>query len=149
MYAWLVRNLERLIEELEFHGVCAGALTVFVQHQDGAGGCHSARLVSPTDRFDLLLEAARLGLARSWDGARPVGRMHVFAGQLRRPGEVQRGLFEPPPEQARAVAEVKRAVNARVGRSALRSGATLPLADVYRDTAQSYDICDNRGKICF
>jgi hypothetical protein len=25
----------------------------------------------------------------------------------------------------------------------------LPLADVYRDAAQGYDICDLRGKTCF
>jgi hypothetical protein len=75
--------------------------------------------------------------------------MHVNASQLRRPGFSQLGLFEPPAEQARAVAQVKREVNACVGRFALRSGATLPLADVYRDEAQSYDICDVRGKICF
>ena len=28
-------------------------------------------------------------------------------------------------------------------------GATLPLADVYRDREQGYDICDVRGKMCF
>jgi hypothetical protein len=70
-------------------------------------------------------------------------------GQLRGPGFVQRGLFEPPEEQAQAVAKVKRAVNEALGRFTVRSGATLPLADVYRDEAQSYDVCDVRGKICF
>jgi hypothetical protein len=75
--------------------------------------------------------------------------MHINASDLRRPGWVQVGLFDPPPEQARAVAALKRTVNARVGRFALRSGATLPLADVYQDEAQQYDICDVRGKICF
>ncbi len=149
LYAWLARNLERLIEELEFHGVRAGTLTVYVQGKEGGGGSHTARLVSPTDRFDLLLEAGGECLAHSWDGSSPIGRMHVFAGQLRRPGEVQRGLFEPPAEQARAVADLKREVNAAVGRFTLRSGATLPLADVYRDQAQGYDICDIRGKMCF
>ena len=72
-----------------------------------------------------------------------------FASQLRRPGYVERGLFDPPDEQARDVARVKREVNARLGRFTLRSGATLPLYDVYRDEAQQYDICDVRGKICF
>ena len=27
--------------------------------------------------------------------------------------------------------------------------ATLPLADIYQDEAQQYDICDIRGKMCF
>jgi DNA polymerase V len=47
------------------------------------------------------------------------------------------------------VAAVKWKVNACMGRFAVRSEATLPLADVYRDEAQEYDICDVRGKTCF
>ena len=75
--------------------------------------------------------------------------MHVNAFRLCRPGSIQPDMFDLPDEKARAVAKVKGEVNARMGRFALRSGATLPLADVYRDEAQSYDICDVRGKICF
>ena len=40
-------------------------------------------------------------------------------------------------------------MNERQGRFALRSAATLPLFDVYRDQANGYDICDVRGKACF
>jgi hypothetical protein len=149
MYAWLARNVERLVEELEFHVVRTGALSVYIMHKDGSGGC--ARMVLPThtDRFDLLMEAARPALAKAWSADRPATRMHVIASQLRRPGFVQLGLFDPPAERAATVARLKREVNAEVGRFALRSGATLALADVYRDEAQSYDICDVRGKICF
>jgi nucleotidyltransferase/DNA polymerase involved in DNA repair len=149
LYAWLTRNVERLVEELEFHMVRAGALSVYIVHKDGSDGCTRMLLPSHTDRFDLLMEAARPALARAWRPDRPATRMHVTASQLRRPGFVQLGLFDAPDEQARAVAKLKRAVNAEVGRFALRSGATLPLADVYRDEAQGYDSCDIRGKICF
>ncbi len=38
LYAWLVRNLERLIEELEYHGVAAGRLTVLVVYKNGQSG---------------------------------------------------------------------------------------------------------------
>jgi hypothetical protein len=75
--------------------------------------------------------------------------MHLTTSQLKRPGFVQLGLFDTPGERARAVATAKREVNARLGRFTLRSGATLPLADVYRDEAQGYDICDVHGKMCF
>lgn len=149
VYAWLVRNLERLVEELEFHVVKAGALSVYIIHKDGSDGCARMLLPSHTDRFDLLLEAARPALERAWRPERSATRMHVIASQLRRPGAVQLGLFDPPIERACAVAKLKREINAEVGRFALRSGATLPLADVYRDEAQGYDICDVRGKICF
>jgi DNA polymerase V len=149
VYAWLARNVERLVEELEFHVVRAGALSVYIQHKDGSEGF--ARMVLPahTDRFDLLMEAARSALAKAWSPDRPAIRMHVNASQLRRPGFVQLGLFDAPLERTDAVAKLKREVNVEIGRFALRSGTTLPLADIYRDEAQSYDICDVRGKICF
>jgi nucleotidyltransferase/DNA polymerase involved in DNA repair len=147
--AWLARNAERLVEELEYHVVAAGRLQVYVGYKEGGGGAHETDLAQPTDRFDLLMAAGRHGLARAWMPGRAVNRMHLVATRLRRPGHVQQGLFEPPEGRARAVAKVKREVNARVGRFALRSGATLPLYDIYRDREQGYDICDVRGKICF
>jgi nucleotidyltransferase/DNA polymerase involved in DNA repair len=149
VYAWLVRNLERLVEELEFHVVRAGALSVYVMHWDGTEGFAQVRLPSHTDRFDLLLQTARSCFERAWVRGLAASRMHVAAMQLRRPGCVQPDLFDPPEEQARAVARARREVNARVGRFAVRSGATLPLTDVYQDEAQGYDICDVRGKTCF
>jgi DNA polymerase V len=149
MEGWLARNVERLVEELEFHGVRAGALSVYIAHQEGGDGFARMLLPAHTDRFDLLMEAARPALARAWSADRPATRMHVAASRLRRPGFVQLGLFDAPAEQAAAVAKLKREINAEIGRFVLRSGATLPLADVYRDEAQSYDICDVRGKICF
>ena len=149
LYAWLVRNVERLVEELEYHVVRAGVLSVHVQHKDGMEGGARKGLPSPTDRFDLLAEAARACFRRAWRPGLPATYMHVVASDLRRPGGFQSGLFDRPEDKARAVADVKRRVNARHGRFTLRSGATLPLYDVYRDEAQAYDICDVRGKICF
>lgn len=149
LHAWLARNAERLVEELEHHAVAAGRLQVFVSHRDAAGGGCEVDLAQPTDRFDLLMAAGKHCLARAWVPGRAVNRMHLIATRLRRPGCVQQGLFEPPDSQARAVARLKREVNAKVGRFALRSGATLPLYDVYRDREQGYDICDVRGKMCF
>jgi nucleotidyltransferase/DNA polymerase involved in DNA repair len=146
--AWVARNVERLVEELEYHVVHTGALSVYLLHKDGAEGFHRSILPSHTDCFDRLLEAAQDGFRRAWR-RRATTRMHITASQLRRPGFVERGLFDPPDQQARAVAAIKREVNARLGRFTLRSGATLALYDSYRDAAQGYDICDVRGKICF
>jgi nucleotidyltransferase/DNA polymerase involved in DNA repair len=148
LLAWVARNLERLIEELEWHAVKAGRLHVWLGYANGGSAEANAPLLAPTDRFGLLLEACRDAIDRSWDGS-AVNRMHLVASRLARPEFVQRGLFDPPDERAAAVAGVKRSVNGTVGRFALRSGATLPLADIYRDSAAGYDICDIRGKQCF
>ena len=61
----------------------------------------------------------------------------------------QRGLFDSPDPRQKALAEVKRQINERVGRFTLRSGATLPLTDLYADETSSYDICDIYGKTYF
>ena len=151
LYAWLIRNLERLIEELSYHEVLAGRLTVWVGYKDGQSGIGQINLPLPTDRFDLLLDAARPCLRSAWIRRAPAWRMQVIAERLIPKGQAQLGLFDRPADAARAeaVARLKREVNFRQGRFALRSAATLPLGAIYQDTANGYDICDVRGKTCF
>ncbi len=151
LYAWLVRNLERLIEELEFHGVLAGRLTVWVDYKDGRSGTGQVGLAIPTDRFDLLLDAARPCLRSSWIPRVPASRMQLIAEHLAPRRQAQLGLFDRPEatDRAEGVARLKREVNLRHGRFVLRSAATLPLAPIYQDPANGYDICDVRGKSCF
>jgi nucleotidyltransferase/DNA polymerase involved in DNA repair len=151
LYAWLIRNLERLIEELEYHGVTAGRLTIWIAYKNGQSGVGQMTLTVPSDRFDLLLDAGRPCLRRAWIPRTLATHMHLIAEDLTPRRDCPLGLFDPLEQrrQAQAVARLKREINARHGRFALRSAATLPLAAVYRDTANEYDICDIRGKMCF
>jgi len=149
VWGWMVRSLERLVEELEYHQVRPGRLEVWVMYYDGQVRAGHVELPAPTDRFDLLLEGARLGMRQAWLPRRVVARTNLVATQLRWPGAVQQGLFEPPPGRAEALAKLKREVNARHGRFALRSGSTLFVNEFYKDEASGYEVCDVRGKICF
>jgi DNA polymerase V len=149
LYAWLVRNLERLVEELAYHEVRAGRLAVWVGYKDGRASEGRTCLASPSDRFDLLLDAVRPCLRRAWIPRASAARMHLFAEDLSPRSGCQLGLFDPPGDRAETVARLKREVNRRHGRFVLRSGATLPLVAVYRDPSNAYDICDIRGKMCF
>jgi nucleotidyltransferase/DNA polymerase involved in DNA repair len=151
LYAWLIRNLERLIEELRYHGVATSRVTVAIHYKTGHAGAGQKKLAAPCDRFDLLLEAARPCLRKAWLPGVPVTHMHLFAEELAPKGQYALDLFDPPQRRARAeaVARLKEQVNSRHGRFALRSAATLHLPAIYRDVANAYDICDVRGKICF
>ena len=149
IWGWLVRSMERLIEELEYHRVYAGQLETWVMHYDGQTGVGKVELNGPTDRFDLLLEAARFGLRRAWLPRQTVARLNLVATHLQWPGSAQLGLFDPPAERAAVLARLKREVNQRCGRFALRSGATLFVNEFYKDEAHGYEICDIRGKMCF
>lgn len=149
LFAWFVRNLERLVEELEHYRVRAGALTLLLCYRDGRTASGKVSLVSPSDRFDQLLEAGRLCFQKAHIPGAAAARMHLMATDLSWPGPSQLGLFDMPAPKALALAKLKREVNHRFGRFALRSGATIPLADVYRDESNAFDVCDIRGKLCF
>lgn len=150
LWGWLVRNLERLIEELRFHRVRAGKLAVEVVYKDAPGGVADAPLDVATDRFDLLLDAARPALRAAYNPNATATHLHLLASSLRRGQGEQLSLFRPPDPKAEAVAAVKAAINETVGRFAVRSGATLYLPkEIYADAAHSFDVCDIRGKVCF
>ena len=95
--------------------------------------------------FEALLEAALYLLPKTWQPpSASVHYMHVIAGKLRPAAQRQRSLFEES-----KLADIKHRINNEMGRFAIRSGATLPLVDVYGDCANNYDICDIYGKSCF
>jgi DNA polymerase V len=149
LWAWCVRHVERLIEELHFHVVRTDSLGVQIAWKDGEATGGLCPLACPSDRFDELLDAARVALRRACRPGEIATHMHVIAPELRRARGFQLNLFDPPNPKREAVASVKAAVNARFGRFKLRSGATLHLPKVYKDPANDFDICDVRGKVCF
>ncbi|MSR53670.1 MAG: nucleotidyltransferase [Gemmataceae bacterium] len=147
--AWLVRNAERLVEELEFYEVKAGNLTLALHFNNHPSIGANAPLASHTDRFDVLLDGLRIALPRCWRPGLVVTHMHLIAGKLRKPGFTQPGLFDPPAEPSDTIARLKREASERHGRFSVRSGTTLFLPELYRDPSHGFDICDVRGKFCF
>jgi DNA polymerase V len=149
IYAWLVRNMERLIEELHYHGVLTKHVSIWVGYRDGQAGEGRASLEFPSDRFDVLLDVLRPCLRRAWIKRVPANRMHLIADRLTPRSSAQLGLFESGGRRADTIAHLKHEVNKKLGRFALRSAATLPLAKIYKDKSNEWDICDVRGKMCF
>jgi DNA polymerase V len=149
LWAWSVRHLERLIEELRYHQVRTDRIGVQVAYQDGSSGGGLEHLGHPTDRFDLLADGLRAALRSAWRDGAVATHMWVSADRLVRAKGFQLSLFDPPDPRREAVADVKAAVNDRFGRFKLRSAATLYLPAVYADPANAYDVCDIRGKFCF
>jgi len=146
--AFVVRNTERLVEALNFYKLGCDQLLLDLSFKPFGRAVLRESLLATTWQFEeLCLTALRL-LTRLCRG-RHVHYMHVIAGKLRDRGRAQRSLFEHADARAAAIAQVKHDINESIGRFALRSGATLPLADVYTDPANAYDICDIYGKSCF
>jgi DNA polymerase V len=149
LYGWLVRNIERLIEELNYHTVRLRTLTLYLSYHDAPSTSGTIRFPAPTDHFDDLLEAAKAVLNAGWRPGLCATHMHLIASELVRPAGWFRAVFDPPDAKGDAVAQVKREINAKFGRFTLRSGATLYANDYYRDPANMHDVCDVRGKHCF
>ena len=91
--AWLVRNLERLIEELEYYAVRTSSLDLFLCYKDGRTGRGKASPLVPSDKFDQLLEAAKLAFGKALIPNVPATRMHLTATKLKwsaiRPKQLQ------------------------------------------------------------
>ena len=147
-WAWAIRNLERLVEALDYHGLMAGRLMLMLEYKDGTSTSAAVRFEAPTSRFDALLAGVQALWARTQaDGL--LYRMHYVASELQYPGRRQLSLFDPPGRPDSRIVGLMHQVNERHGRFAVRSGATLPLAEIYADDAHSYDVCDIHGKTCF
>lgn len=147
--AWVTRNTERLVEALDYHRVYCEQLALSLQFKNGEGASQHVGLSAATADFHVLYAAGRRLLAACWPHGEVVSYMHLIAGNLTPRDCAQRSLFEDTDPRWQAIGRVKRLINQRVGRFALRSGATLPLHDIYGDTTNSYDICDIYGKTCF
>ena len=145
--AWVARNAERLVEALDYHGVCCEQLILSLEFKEGGGAVRRASLSATADFHELYAAGIQL-LSDCWAG-QVVSYMHLIAGKLSDRRHIQHCLWEQPDSRQEAIRRVKRSINKRIGRFALRSGATLPLDDIYRDATNSYDICDIYGKTCF
>lgn len=149
LWAWCVRHVERLIEELKYHRVRTSRLGVELAWKDTVGTGGLAQLDAPSDRFDALLDAARTALRSAYVPGGTATHMHVIAPDLRRGIGEQLTLFHRTDPKRDAAEDAKAAVNRKFGRFKLRSATTLQLPAVYRDPANDFDICDIRGKVCF
>ncbi|QEL17374.1 DNA polymerase Y family protein [Limnoglobus roseus] len=149
LWAWCVRHVERLIEELRYHNVRTTTLAVEVGWKDQGWTGGTSNSPTPTDRIDELLDLARASLRRAYVTGRTATHMQVKATELRRGKGFQLSLFDKPDPKKDKLATVKAAINEKYGRFKVRTATTLYLPAVYRDPANEYDICDVRGKVCF
>lgn len=145
--AWIVRNVERLIEELDYHQVYTQRLILLMEHKGGGGWGGKATLLYPTASFHEIVPALK-GLLEESEPALVTG-MEILAEQLCARQPIQRSFLVDPNPKAERVADVKKLINRTTGRFSLRSGDTLPLKAIYDDETNDFDICDVRGKICF
>lgn len=145
VHAFVVRNVERLVEALAHYKICCDHLILSLLFKEYPERSLRSSLLGSRADFEALLEAALHLLPQVWQPPTAfVHYMHVIAGGLRPAARRQKSLFEQP-----QLLDVKHRINNAVGRFALRSGSTLPLVDVYGDAANEYDICDIYGKSCF
>ena len=158
-HAWVVRNVERLIEALDYHAVHARRFNLSLERPNDYGWAGQMTLPEPTNSFKLLCTIFRELLDRSDSRAKAISHMHLIAEKLSYRDIVQRTLFETVWESPAGrpitnsplekIAGLKQQINQKIGRFALRSGETLHLPDVYADETNDYDICDVAGKMCF
>lgn len=146
LQAWLVRNVERLVEAMYWHRYVTHRLSVSLAYKEGRHCSDRCKLPEASNASELILPVAKHLFERCWIRKMKISHMHIIADELQFHGTHQRSLFDA---EAPRIDEIKRLVNDKLGRFKLRSGETLPLTEIYEDDAHNYDICDIYGKSCF
>ncbi|QDT32494.1 DNA polymerase Y family protein [Thalassoglobus polymorphus] len=146
LQAWLVRNVERLVEAMHWHRYVTQRLTVSLSYKEGGHCSERCKLPEASNASELILPVAKHLFERCWLKQMRLSHMHIIADELQFLGAHQRSLFVTHPPRIDAI---KRLVNDKFGRFTIRSGETLPLTEIYLDDAHNYDICDVYGKSCF
>ena len=147
--AWVARNTERLIEALDTNEFYCQRIALFLGFIEGFGTFGHADLFEPSAHFEEIYPIAIALFEAAWKPGKEINYMHVFGEKLQFRNSYQASLFSKKNTNRLGNSAIMKLVNQKVGRFAVRSGATLPLQDIYDDKAQSYDICDIQGKICF
>ena len=145
--AWIIRNIERLTDALEHHGYVCDKLGLMLGYKDGTGSYGTAVLLGPTAYFEHLAPIARELFETGYKTGKKVHYMHLIAERIQFKKDAQTSIFQKEPEKS--LTGTANFVNRHTGRFSVRSAATLPLTDIYRDDANEYDICDIYGKTCF
>jgi len=151
VYGWIFRNAERLVEALDHHLIYCEKLTLSLQFKNKGGLSRRETLPEATADFRTIANTAARLLEYCWPTFLRhvrVEYMHLIADKLQPRSCWQRGLFVSKRLDER-LAAVKRQINAKIGRFALRTAVTLPLVETYADETNDYDICDIYGKSCF
>jgi len=149
LIAWAVRNVERLIEELDYYGVFTSQVTLALELKAGGGWASRVVLPHATASFSTIASAVKSLLMEAIQTKQQISGMHVLAEKLVFRSLVQKNLFEECDPRMESIAKTKALINQRIGRFALRGGDTLALKDIYADESNEYDICDVHGKMCF
>lgn len=127
LLGWVVRNVERLVEELDYHRVNTERVHLILAGDHDSWGAKVD--LCPTAGFEILCRALKQLLARAPRFV--VSHMHLIAEKLTSRSQVQQVLFPEPEDQ---VAGVKAMVNGQIGRFALRSGDTLRASKIPKPT---------------
>lgn len=149
VWAFLVRNLERVADSLWEDEMETSALLIVLISSDGRVLKSLQRLPDYTCSYSLLLQALRRGFDEIFcEGVSYCGS-HLLAEDLRSLKGKQMSFFEVSSFQDEKFVRLKRLMNSKFGVFAVRSGATAYAPAVFRDEASNFEISDIKGKFCF
>ena len=77
--AWIVRNTERLIEELDFHEVLTNRLRFAVEFKEGGGWCGSVSFLQATKSFHDVVAAGKELLNAAYGQQKRITGMHLLS----------------------------------------------------------------------
>ncbi|MBD3360391.1 nucleotidyltransferase [Candidatus Peregrinibacteria bacterium] len=149
VWAFLVRNLERLADGLFKEEMEILNLTVLLVSSDGQALKQVEKLPDFTNDYFALINALRRGFWTLFTKKRKYTSVHLFGDPLRTVKGKQLNLFEKKNSKNEKIVKIKQQINRKYGMYCVRSGATAYIPEVFEDKTSDFEISDIEGKFCF
>lgn len=149
IYAFLVRNLERLCEAAWRYRIEFKNFYVVLQELDSNSDNKRFELPDYTGDFESLLYYIKAAMNELYSPRKKYRAVFLIGTDIRSADVKQLNLFLAANPKKTAFMELKNIINEKFGNFTLRSAATASAPEIYRDLNSNYEITDIHGKFCF
>lgn len=149
IYAFLVRNLERLHEALWRYRIELKNFSVILQNSEGCYFTKQFLLPDYSSDFEQLLYYVKAALNQLYSSRKKYRAVFLMGTDICSKDLKQLNLFNAPDLRKSKFNELKNLINNKLGNFVVRSAATESAPMIYRDVNSNYEITDIYGKYCF
>lgn len=149
IYAFLLRNLERLCEAAWRYRIEFKNFYVILQDCQSDSDSKYFELPDYTGDFEQLLCYVKIAMSKLYSPRKKYRAVFLIGTDIRSADIKQLNLFSISDPRKFAFKELKNIINAKFGNFTVRSAATASAPEIYRDVNSNYEITDIHGKFCF
>lgn len=149
IFAFLVRNMERLVDSIVAQKIEVKKLVLLIISSSGNVFKGEVLLSDYTSSFTLIFAEFKKIFLRIFNELYSYSGLHLIAEEIRGLYLKQLNLFDFETVKLKKISTIKEKINAKFGVFALRMADTAYINDVFADDANNFEVSDMDKKFCF